>query len=243
LTLDIQNNEIFPTCYTIYRKDRTPGNKKCGGGAFLMIRSNLVSIELKELDTNCEIVWAQIQLKGNKFLNVGSFCCPDHTDDKYLDELRSSLSRICSKSHHTWLGGDFNLPDIIWDTESIKPSGRRPRLCQQLLDISNDHGLTQVQEQNTRESNNLDLLFTNHPSLVNRANVIPGISDHDIPIFDINLKATPGKQQRRRIFVYRKANTEAIQADLTTFFFSKISPTETMEIGLSMNSMKSSPKK
>ena len=140
LTPDILNNEIFPKNYNVYRKDRVLGNKKCGGGVFLMVRSNFVSIELTELDTNCEIIWAQIQLKGNKFLNVGSFYRPDHTDGKYMEELRSSLSRICSNSQHTWLGGDFNLPDIIWDTESVRPSGRQPKISQQTLDISNDHG-------------------------------------------------------------------------------------------------------
>ena len=48
--------------------------------------------------------------------------------------------------------------------------------------------MEQIQMNTTRENNNLDLFFTNHPSLVKSCNTIPGISDHDMVVVDIELK-------------------------------------------------------
>ena len=38
----------------------------------------------------------------------------------YLSRLQSSLSRIPAGAH-VWLGGDFNLGDIDWSNECVRP--------------------------------------------------------------------------------------------------------------------------
>ena len=65
LTPDIQSSKIFPEGYSVYRKDRK-SDKKRGGGVFLMVSAKYISIQLTELDTDCEVVWAQVQLPGLK---------------------------------------------------------------------------------------------------------------------------------------------------------------------------------
>ena len=39
LTPEVNNSEIFPAGYNILRKDRVMGDKKSGGGVFLLVRS------------------------------------------------------------------------------------------------------------------------------------------------------------------------------------------------------------
>ena len=36
-----------------------------------MVSSKYMSVEHPELDTDCEVIWAQVQLPGLKYLNVG----------------------------------------------------------------------------------------------------------------------------------------------------------------------------
>ena len=51
-------------------------------------------------------------------------CCayrPPEADQAYADLLSNDISSIVKKhkaSPH-WIGGDFNLPDINWETNSI----------------------------------------------------------------------------------------------------------------------------
>ena len=38
-----------------------------------------------------------------------------------------------------WIGGDFNIGDINWETESVKPYVNKSGLCNQLLTIAEDN--------------------------------------------------------------------------------------------------------
>ena len=67
-------------------------------------------------------------------------------------------------------GVDFNLPDLVWDEEggySLKPS---PAYCTEvntkLLDVINDHPMSQHMKQPTRKGNILDLVLTTNPNIV-----------------------------------------------------------------------------
>ena len=51
-----------------------------------------------------------------------------------------------------------------------------------LTDIMEDHGLSQHVTCPTRGDNILDLLLTNKPNFTIQSQVIPGISDHDVPL-------------------------------------------------------------
>ena len=68
---------------------------------------------------------------------------------------------------------------------------------QKLLEIAEEFSMDKMQTKPTREENNLDLFFTNYPSLVNSCNVIPGISDHDVVVTDMELKPQYNKPKRR----------------------------------------------
>ena len=56
---------------------------------------------------------------------VGSFYRPPYvTDPDYLGQLETCLSRI-PVGAHIRTGGNFNLCDIDWETDSIKPHANR----------------------------------------------------------------------------------------------------------------------
>ena len=78
-----------------------------------------------------------------------------------------------------WVGGDLNLPNIDWTTNS--PSGNNYPLlfCNLVLDLFSEINFTQLVTFPTRESNTLDIFATNRPTLINKCISVPGISDHD----------------------------------------------------------------
>ena len=111
-----------------------------------------------------------------------------------------------------FLAGDFNLPHIDWENNTIKPGGQSAHS----QELSEEFGMEQIQMNTTRENNNLDLFFTNHPSLVKLCNTIPGISDHDMVVVDIELKPHYNRLKRRETFTYKKANWEEIRSAIST---------------------------
>ncbi len=148
-----------------------------------------------------EMTWAQVQVVGSKILNICSFYRPPNSNDNsYLEALNTSLSQI-PENHQIWVAGDFNLGDIDWTTSSPSAKGQHVNTATQLINIADDHGLTQMVDKPTRltetTANTLDLFFTNCPSMVNRCEVIPGISDHDIPLLDVSTRIVLNKTAPR----------------------------------------------
>ena len=45
---------------------------------------------------------------------------PDINDQEYISQLNTYLSRI-PVGAHTWIGDNFNLSDIDWEADSVKP--------------------------------------------------------------------------------------------------------------------------
>jgi hypothetical protein len=87
-----------------------------------------------------------LQIKGSPDLYIGSFYKPPKiTDEEYLTHLEKNIYRIRqSQNANIWLGGDFNLGGIDWDTYSIKNKAQNTKQCKQLLDIYQNNYLEQV---------------------------------------------------------------------------------------------------
>ena len=214
LDSSITNAEIFPQNYVVYRKDRN----RQGGGVFVAIKDEYVSTECTNMDSDREIVWASIQIKGSKDLYVGSYYRPPPGDHQPVIELEDSLSKLpggssCSKL--VLLGGDFNLAKVDWEEEEIQPGCPHPTLGREVIRIAADHTLSQMNHSPTRGENNLDLIFTSHPALVKNTKVTPGISDHDIVVMDIDLKAQTRKTKPRKVYLYKRGNLDGLKDNLT----------------------------
>ena len=81
---------------------------------------------------------------------------------------------------------------------------------QTLIDISFEHGPSQVQNQLTRQDNIIDLIFTDDPSLVKYSRSITGINDHAMVVADADVKPIYNKQKPRKFYQFSKANWEKI---------------------------------
>ena len=115
---------------------------------------------------------------------------------------------------HIILAGDFNCPVINWENYTVKKSAADREVQQALFDLSIEHDLTQVNDQPTRDSNFLDLVFTNNPSLVKTSTSVPGISDHAMLVNSIDILPQFMRQKPRKFFIFSKANWDGITSDM-----------------------------
>ena len=202
LTPEVKNSEIFPDSFDAIRKDRAGDSQ--GGGVFIAYRRDLLCTETPELDAKCEVIWCKLNIIGCRTLYLGSFYRPPkRIEEEYLMEFNKSLTRIMSnKNAHVLVGDDFNCGDIEWSTMQV-PEGvpQRPIQCQ-LLEIAQDHCLSQVVNIHTRNDKTLDLLLTNSPSPVSCVKGMPpiGKADHDIVYVEYDIKAKRIQQAPRKIF-------------------------------------------
>ena len=93
---------------------------------------------------------------------------------------------------------------------NVNANAQDKNVQQALIDLSIEHGLTQVHSQPTREGNTLDLVFTNNPSLVKSSISIPGISDHAMVVTDSDVKPIYNIQKPRKVYLFSKAHWENI---------------------------------
>ncbi|KAK3107538.1 hypothetical protein FSP39_016928 [Pinctada imbricata] len=202
----IKSCEVFSSHYKSYRNDRS----SLGGGVFILVHEDLISVEQPEFVTICEITWVKVHLKGCKELYIGCFYMP-HRNRDLIKELDRSLELLTvKKDRQIILCGDFNCPDVDWTSLSVTSPVDRI-VHQDLIDLSIKFDLTQVQESPTRQGNILDLVFTTNPSLIKSTTVIPGISDHDIVVVDSDTKPHYNRQKPRKSFLFGKANWDALR--------------------------------
>ena len=204
----IKTSEIFPSDFIIHRNDRMSR----GGGVFTGVRKSLIADEQTQLVTDCEIEWTKVKMKNNKDLYLSSFYMP-HRNMNDIKNLDSSLKKLSesNKSKHILLAGDFNCPDIDWNTLTVRPNAPDREIQKSLIELSIEHGLTQVHSQPTRQENVLDLVFTDNPSLIKNSQSIPGISDHAMVVTDSDVKPIYNKQKPRKVYLFSKANWEEIK--------------------------------
>ena len=145
---------MFPLGYHISRKDRTLG----GGGVFIAAKEDMLFTERDDLNSDCETCWAEIQTVSEPLI-IGTFYRPPGTPEETLHQLDTSLNKIQNNGNpkHILLGGDFNVPQINWATNSLNPAWVREHphvrsdqnIVDTLLPLVDDHALTQTQTEPT----------------------------------------------------------------------------------------------
>ena len=233
LTPDQADGEIgmpgrFCRDYKIHRRDREGTTK--GGGVFVAVRNcpELTSTRQTELETDCEIVWVRVDVKGVKSLFVAGFYRPHAHDRESAQQLRDSINRITNRTKsHIWIAGDFNYPGIDWERNDIKASCPHPALHTDFLNLLDETSLTQVVKTATRDNNTLDLFLTSNSTLVNRVQIIPGISDHDAVLVESSLARGRIQQTQREIPLWKKADWPNIRSYIDTAW--KAVPEEAIE--------------
>ena len=218
LTPDIKKSEIFPDSFDANRKDRVGD---AHGGVFIAFRRDPLCMETPELDTKCEVIWCKLNIIGCRTLYLGSFYRPpNRTEKEYLEAFNISLTRIMSnKNAHVLVGGDFNCGNIEWSTMQVPEGVPQRQVQSQLLEIVQDHCLSQIVNFHTRKDKTLDLLLTNSPSPVKRVKGIPriGKADHNIVYIEYDIRAKRIQQAPRKIYLYKRADMDGLQDHLARF--------------------------
>ena len=140
---------------------------------------------------------------------------PHASDPESLAQLDESLTRL-PNNYHNWLAGDMSLPGIELPSTSIKPNCPSPAQHNLFIDILADHEMSQIVDQPTRGENTLDLIAVNNLTLVNRTEILPGISGHDSVFAEIDIRSKRYGQAKRKIPLYKKADWGGTVSQINT---------------------------
>ena len=111
---------------------------------FISVHESLAAIEIDNNNSNCEVIWAEVQTQG-KAITIGAFYRPPSAKESSLRDLVCSIQGIKNRQNkHIVLGGDFNLPHINWKKKSIKAGSNQHMQHQQLLDMEQELGFEQM---------------------------------------------------------------------------------------------------
>ena len=86
-----------------------------------------------------------------------------------------------------------------------------------MKDTLQENNLTQCNHKPTRYDNILDLVCTTNPDLITSITTAGGMSDHEIVISIVDMKAKTSKKKPRRVYIYKNCNIKNIRDDLITF--------------------------
>ena len=134
--------------------------------------------------------------------------------------MQRDLDRIKSEKYITEiiLAGDFNVPHINWKTNTIIENPQYGiEINENVMDIVNNHSLTQVVQEPTCGKNTLDLIFTTSPDLMDEIQKTPGISDHHAVTALYRSKLDINKNQKPTVYMHGKVDNTAIEKELTDF--------------------------
>ena len=144
LNSTVSSSEIFRANYNVYRSDRTKGSH---GRALLAIKAEYTA-ELIETSQDVEAVLIKMGTgKGKPRLIIGPIYRPTNNDLQYS----TSLSK--HKKASFWLCGDFNLPDVSWESRTIIGHQHLQELNLRYFDMPHNCGMSQMVEERTREQN------------------------------------------------------------------------------------------
>ena len=216
LTPAIYDAGYFPPelGYTVYRRDRVD---KKGGGVIILVNSTFISECKPEYQTNCENLWVQLHLAGSRSVLIGAYYKPQELDQQSFDEFSKSLVLVRKSNSTICLLGDFNLPKIDWETKTLKPDCPNFAFYRECLEAFEDCLLEQMVTSPTRGQNILDLFLTTNPTLVDKTSVLPGLSDHDIVMAEVNVRPQKLKQVPRNIYLYKKADWDQLKQSMRDF--------------------------
>ncbi|KAK4818760.1 hypothetical protein QYF61_018932 [Mycteria americana] len=165
--------------YKLFRRDR---QGRRDSGVALYVRECFNCLELDDGDDRVKSLWVRISGKANKADSMVGVCYrPPNQDEEADDIFYKQLGEI-SQSLVLVVVGVFNLPDVCWKYNTAERQQSR-----RFLECVEDHFLTQLVSERTREGALLDLLFVNREGLAGDVTVGGRLqhSDHEMVEFSI----------------------------------------------------------
>ena len=200
--------------YTVHRHDR-PNDPH--GGVLIAVKNDLELTNIQK-GKEVELIAGIVNIsKTKKMLLCSYYRPPDKTSEEYLNMVKEEFTDLRKKFKNAVfiIGGDFNLPDINWNKNTVTNKSYPYRVSQTFLDIAQELGLEQMVDFPTRQDNTLDLVLTSHPGFKIRCKPLPPIgpkSDHDIVLFDTSHQPYRARPTRRKIFLWKKADFDGLRS-------------------------------
>ena len=168
--------------YKLYRKDRSEVKEGIHGGVLLYVRNEIVSQKCDYLnDGKSESLWCKILDVKNKMNEIIIGVCykSPNAEKEEIEDLFRVIR--CAANKRVIIMGDFNYPNICWNTMDSDQHGIPFR------DLVLDSFLIQHVAEPTREKNILDLILTSEHNMVEHLEVIDhlGSSDHNTIIWKL----------------------------------------------------------
>ena len=227
--------------YNIFRSDRI---KRGRGGCCLYIKDSItVTDHYKYDDDHIQVVCCS--LDQIKTLVFAVYRPGDTPHQKFYNAVKFVQSYMDTKDD-TWnfiMTGDFNFPNIRWDTLDVKPGSSACKICAEtLLQFMESNMLLQVIDKPTRIANSgtenmLELVITNNSDLFKEVEALSSsLSDHEMVTVILSNElqgATPPRhidQFKKRdntiksfnALNFHKANFDEIRRDLQSINWTKL---------------------
>ena len=221
--------------YYPYRSDR---KKRQRGGCVVYVHNDIVVNDVKTFDNEfCEVV--QLSLPQSKTSLFTVYRPPNCPPAKY-QEMMSWMYKQVDCIDDSWtkvIDGDFNFPEINWESFSVADSDDSAIA---LIDFLVSHGLDQLVSDTTRTdksgtANVLDLFITNNTELVLDISCkrisYKGtfLSDHDMVVISLNTDFHPTKDSNQAtnyssfgMFDFKSADFNRISGYLNNVNWSKL---------------------
>ena len=183
-------NLLIDSYHNPIRKDRNINN---GGGLLIYIKNNIFYRHRPDLESaDVENIWVEIRSLKNKYL-IGHFYRPPNATVDFWDKFDSTIEKASEENLDLIILGDLNH-DIL-KTNSNSP----------LLRILSKYNLQNMINEPTRVTNTtstcIDLLFTNHESIISDLKVLPPFnSDHSTITAEITYKTYKAQAYKKTIW-------------------------------------------
>ena len=235
---NFSNNEILPKGYHVIRKDRT-ANKR-GGGVLIALRENIVFNRLNanknfpDWSAHLELIAIEVDLANSKKCLVCVCYRPPNCNFKEWFHLFSSFLQETSKYDKVLIAGDFNFPDLTWNSNFVPTISERSTSAgsSEFRELCFDFFLHQINMYPTRQNNILDLVLTTVPdNILNlscvSAETLEISSDHHLTFFDFQLFTKPRGCDRRTVFNFDRADWSGLRDALDKC---DLSPSESTDV-------------
>ena len=163
--------------YNVYRSDRKLSKN---GGALLYTHKDIIIDSSYSFDDNTCNGVVCFSKKSNCFI-ISVYRPPGSSEQSFSDLL--NFLDNCITQHNAfeklniYIFGDFNFPKVCWN--NLNDVSHKSKDLVNLFNFLDTHLLTQYITESTRNSNLLDLFFSNCPSFVNFSDIVDvSYSDH-----------------------------------------------------------------
>lgn len=160
----ISDSELGFNNHTVFRSDRSDITSSCtrGGGVLIAVSKYLVAKQIITEVNNVEHVLVMIDIQGYKFLLSNVYFPPQSPSEiyeAYCESLDEAL--YDNNCDNIVICGDFNLPNVVWDNDSLGVKARNTVSIQasKVIDYFAFLNLFQVNRITNARGSLLDVVF------------------------------------------------------------------------------------